>query len=238
MKKLLTIAVASIAVAAAAEGTYSPSIGVTSISLSQKNNVIPVQFTSLKESGNVKAVDLVCTNNIPLASHLYVYNNGYTAWELGASGWVPANTVSTSDGINYSPGAAEMSLSAGSAIWLSFPETPSPAINVSFYGQVAAATNTVITTGSIKDPVSTLVCNPTGSEISGATLAEKLSALSPKQGDKIRLDDASFAGYYSYNGSNWGLINGTFPIPTGLPALPANKGFWYVSCGGGGEISW
>ena len=113
MKKLLTIAVASIAVAAAAD-SYSPSIGVTSISLSQKNNVIPVQFNSLANNGSVTAGELVCTNNIPPSSHLYVYDGGWTAWELQASGWAPVTAV-TADGITGGSGADTKELPAGSA---------------------------------------------------------------------------------------------------------------------------
>ena len=239
MKKLFTIAVASIAVAAAAD-TYSPSIGVTSIGLSQKNNVIPVQFNSLATSGNVTAGELVCTNNIPPSSHLYVYVNGWTAWELQASGWAPVTTV-TADGITGGSGADTKLLPAGSAIWLSFHDTPDSAINVSFYGKVAATTNTTIAAGTkepTKSAVSTLVCNPTGKEISGELLANKLAALNPAVGDKIKFDEQDFTGYYSFNGTTWGKIDGNYPIVTGLPALPANKGFWYVSLGGSGTISW
>ena len=43
MKKILTIAVASLAIAAVAD-SYSPQIGVTKLSLSNKNNLLPVQF--------------------------------------------------------------------------------------------------------------------------------------------------------------------------------------------------
>lgn len=242
MKKILTIAVASIAVAAAAD-TYSPSIGVTSISLSQKNNVIPVQFNSLATSGNVTANELVCTNNIPLESHLYVYDNGYTAWKLESTGWVAANTVSTSEGITISPGAAEKSLSAGSAIWLSFPETPGSAINVSFYGKVAASTNTTIAAGTDSAPVSTLVCNPTGATISGSDLAAKLSFVQPK--DKIIPLNSTFGGYYSYSSkySCWKKVIGTTvdKESVGLPDVEANGGFWYVREKGNttdGSIVW
>lgn len=243
MKKILTIAVASIAVAAAAD-TYSPSIGVTSISLSQKNNVIPVQFTSLKESGAVKVADLVCTNNIPLSSHLYVYDGGYTAWVLQATGWVPTATVSSTEGIDAGAGADTKSLPAGSAIWLSFPAIPGEAINVSFYGKVATSTNTTIVagskTGSTKNPVSTLVCNPTGGEITGDALVKMLTSpkFEPVANDKIRFDNSTNGEYYIFDGTKWGKLDGNYDFVEGLPKLDANKGFWYVSLGGQGTISW
>ena len=248
MKKLLTIAVASIVVAAAADGSYSPSIGVTSVPLLQKNNVIPVQFTSLKESGAVKVADLVCTNNIPLSSHLYVYDGGYTAWVLQATGWVPTATVSSAYGIDAGAGASTKDLPAGSAIWLSFPETPGSAINVSFYGKVATSTNTTIVAGTISDPVSTLVCNPTGATVAGGTLVTKLvSGVEPVKGDKITLvGGSSYSGYYSYSKSGYwmfvttdgdGVTTATLQDPE-LPDLAANQGFWYQRRGAAGSIGW
>ena len=245
MKKLLTIAIASIAVAAAA-GTYSPSIGVTSISLSQKNNVIPVQFNSLATSGNVTAGELVCTNNIPLTSHLYVYDsaNGYTAWELQESGWVGLNVASTkADDITYSGNASNKVLSAGSAIWLSFPAAQDPAINVSFYGKVATSTNTTIAAGTESAPVSTLVCNPTGAVISSADLKTKLAEFRAAK-DKIIPLNAEFGGYYSYSAKDsiWKKVTGATASETEeLPNIPVNGGFWYVRAKGNttdGSIIW
>lgn len=252
MKKLLTIAIASIAVAAAADNTYSPSIGVTSISLSQKNNVIPVQFNSLATSGNVTAGELVCTNNIPLNSHLYVYKDGgYTAWELQPSGWVGLSVASTADGISYSGNANEKDLPAGSAIWLSFNAAPVSAIDVSFYGKVATSTNTTIVAGAVSAPVCTLVCNPTGATVAGATLVSKIaSGISPVKGDKITLvGGSSFDGYYSYSATSgkWkyvttdseGKTSATVATPE-LPDLGPNQGFWYQRSKGAaaGTIEW
>lgn len=231
MKKILTIAVASIAVSAIAD-SFSPDIGVTTLSLSLKNNVIPVQFNSLAGSGSVKAGDLVCTNNIPLNSYLFVYNDGsYTAWQLVESGWNPLDVASgtaEAAGITYSGNANSVSLPAGSAIWLSFPAAQSPAKLVSFYGKVASETNTVISANK-----STLVCNMTGSEKSISTL---LSGVSPQKGDKIRLVTETYQGEYSYNGSSWKRFYPT--VSTELPTLGAYQGFWYLSKGGAGFITW
>lgn len=238
MKKLLTIAVASIAVAAAADSSYSPSIGVTSIDLSQKNNVIPVQFTSLKESVPVKAGDLVCTNNIPLGSHLYVYDDGYTAWELRASGWVGLNVVSSTaaDDITYSGNANMKSLSAGSAIWLSFPAKPNSAITVAVYGQVATSASTEIAVGTSEAPKSTLICNPTSSSVA---LADKVSSLSLAKGDTIQPLGATFSGNYVYSGLSWTKIEeGKITKNATLPSLDQYTGCWFVSKGGSGTITW
>ena len=245
MKKILTIAVASIAVAAIAD-PFSPEIGVTTLSLTQKNNIIPVQFTSLAASGAVTAGALVCTNNIPLTSHLFVYdaNSGYTAWELGAGGWSGMDVAGGSgtasiEGITYSGGADQKTLSTGSAIWLSFPESSKPTsgspVLVSVYGKVATSTNVTIVAGK-----SNLICNPTTSTKSlGAVLEGKTIA----NGDTIQLIEETFSANYVYlsSASSWYKIEpGKSPEKVGsLPSLGQYQGVWYKSNGSSNiEITW
>lgn len=231
MKKILTIAVASLAVAAIADTTFSPNIGVTTLSLSLKNNVIPVQFKSLETADdNVTAGALVCTNNIDVGSHLYVYQNGtYTAWTLTATGWAPLDVVTKADGITAGVPADGQTLSTGTAIWLSFPTKPGSAKLVSVYGRVATATATMIT-----ENASTLVCNMTGDSKSFGTL---LTGVTPKTGDKIRFVTDTYEGEFSYSEKNSAWKN--FKTgDTGLPALAPYQGFWYLSNGGSGTITW
>ena len=230
MKKILTIAVASLAVAAIADTTFSPNIGVTTLSLSLKNNVIPVQFKSLETAdGNVTAGALVCTNNIDVGSHLYVYQNGaYTAWTLTATGWA-ALDISSDDGITAGVPADGQTLSTGTAIWLSFLSKPGSAKLVSVYGRVATPTTTTITSGA-----STLVCNMTGDSKSFSTL---LTGVTPKTGDKIRFVTETYEGEFSYSEKNSAWKNFKTGV-TGLPALAPYQGFWYLSNGGSGTITW
>lgn len=243
MKKILTIAVASIAVSAIAD-SFSPDIGVTTLSLSLKNNIIPVQFESLvagTADGKVTADALVCTNNIGVDSHLYVFqNNAYTAWTLTAAGWEAIDTSSLTDGISAGVPAAGETLSVGSAIWLSFPTVPESPKLVSVYGKVATATNSTIMAGTSDSPKNSLVCNPTGATVTGSALAGKLAdmATKPVKGDKITyLGGATSGAYFTYTGSVWKKVAGK-TITEGLDNLPANGGFWYFSKGGGGSISW
>lgn len=238
MKKLLSIAVASFAVAAVA-AEFSPEIGVTTLSLSAKNNVIPVQYTSLASDGAVTADALVCTNNIPLNSHLYIYaSDTYSAWTLTANGWEALDTSSTSsDGITAGVPAEGQTLPTGSGIWLSLSSAPEQAVLVSVYGKVASGIKSTISAGTSASPVSSLVCNPKGSTVSAEDLTTKLSALNPVKGDKVQLIQSTFSGYYIYNGSAWKKVSGT-TITDGLGDLGAYQGFWYVSKGGTGTITW
>ena len=237
MKKVLSIAVASLAVAAVA-ADFSPDIGMTTLSLSAKNNVIPVQYTSLASDGAVTADALVCTNNIPLNSHLYIYaGNTYSAWTLAANGWQALDTSSTSDGITAGVPAEGQTLPTGSGIWLSLSSAPEQAVLVTVYGKVASGITSTISAGTSASPVSSLVCNPNESTVSAAALTTKLSALNPVKGDKVQLIQSTFSGYYIYNGSAWKKVSGT-TITDGLGDLGAYQGFWYVSKGGTGTITW
>lgn len=237
MKRILSIAVASLAVAAVAD-SFSPQIGVTTLDLNQKNNIIPVQFTSLAGTGEVTADALVCTNNIPVGSHLYVYQNGYSAWTLANNGWVAYDSVTEADGISAGVPAVDQSLPVGTGIWLSFASAPVSAVTVSFYGKVASNTNSVIAAGASDNPVSTLVCNPTSS---GVSLAGKFGTgkVVPAKGDKITLlGESTYSGYYSYNGSDWKYVAADNTITVQTPTIPAYGGFWYLSKGGSGTINW
>lgn len=243
MKKILTIAVASIAVAAIAD-PFSPEIGVTTLSLTQKNNIVPVQFTSLGNGGPVSAGEIVCTNNIPLTSHLYVYDaeSGYTVWELQQSGWVGLDVMAdtTMDGLPIPSGDADSkTIAAGSAIWLSFPESSKPTsgspVLVSVYGKVATSTNVTIVAGK-----SNLLCNPTAS---AKSLDAVLSGKTLSNGDTIQLIEETFSANYVYlsTASSWYKIEpGKAPAKVdSLPALGQYQGVWYKSNGSSNiEITW
>ena len=233
MKKILTIAVASLAIAAVAD-TYSPQIGVTTLDFTHKNNIIPVQFTSLAGSGNVAADALVCTNNIPLGSNLYIYqNNAYTAWTLGTDGWEARDIEgSAADGIYSKPGipAGDQVLAVGSAIWLSL--NGSTSATVSFYGKVASSTNSTIEAGKCN-----LLANPTGGSVDIiAKIGNNASA-----GDVIRLVGSQEQISRNKDATKWGKFN---PMTGGVDevtslSVSSYQGFWYYSKGSANiTINW
>ena len=235
MKKILSIAVVSLAVAAVADTTFSPQIGVTTLNLTRKNNIIPVQFTSLAGSGSVTAAALVCTNNIPLGSHLYIYqNNAYTAWTLEPSGWSPLDISSTEDDDGVSnPGvpAGDQVLAVGSAIWLSLNGITSA--TVSFYGKVASSMSSTIEAGKCN-----LLANPTGASVN---VLGKLSGMA--NGDQIRVvGDSPEVLFWSDTDEKWkkqsaGTTIG-FENVDNL-SVPAHGGFWYYSKGSSNiTINW
>ena len=248
MKKLLSIAVASVAVAALAD-PFSPAIGVTQITTSLKNTVIPVQFSSLT-NGNVTADSLVCTNGLPNGTCLYIFDGtsqSYSAWVLGNTGWVGAKRAGV-DGIDAAAAAEGQVLAAGSALWISLPEAEETTF--SLYGKVASVTNTTIVGGTKAEPKYNLVCNPTGAQMEYSTLIDKLSALNPVKGDTASPLIGECKGNFVYDGTAWKFITnneGSVVVLTmaefyGLfgedEKFPARGAFWYVSKGGAGTISW
>lgn len=243
MKRLLIAAFASLAFTALADGentSYSPNIGVTEISPTLQNTIIPVKFTSLAggTEGTIKAVDLVHPVGIPSGTQLYVFvNNKYEAFVMGTNEWAPLTTTSTSDPSLHTADIGQVAV-AGTAIWLVFPGKPADTQKVYIYGEVVANPTSAITEGTKEAPVSNLLCNPTDSAVA---IGEKLSGITLAKGDKIIPIGATFAGEYVYSGSVWWHVNPNGTIDKAnvtLPSIPANGGFWFVSKGGIGAINW
>ena len=82
MKKLLSITVASLAFAAVADYA-APQIGVTTITATSKNTIIPVPFKALSDgTSGITVTDLVKTNGLPNNTWLLAYNGtNYSSWQ-------------------------------------------------------------------------------------------------------------------------------------------------------------
>lgn len=234
MKKLLSIAASALAFAAIAD-SYSPNIGVTAITPTQKNTIIPVKFESLA-GGAVKAKDLVCVTELPANTELYVFqNNSYTAWYVDEEGegdvkvksWQPLEAASTS-GPAGAPDAGQ-TLAASSAVWLIFPEvnnTVSIPETVYIYGQVLSSTKWTIEKGK-----SNLLCNTKDVAIDGAALNTAIADVLTSKDKIIPVNGSTFDGEYVWNGTMWKKMeaDGTITKNAPLPSIPAGGAFWYVS---------
>ncbi len=241
MKKLLAIAIASISVAVMAVDPvgYSPKVGVTEITATLQNTIVPVKFSSLVDATDIKAKDLVHPQGIPENTQLYVFvDNAYKAFLMSSGSWIALPSASTSGSVS----AAELNQVAvkGTALWLVFPTAPASGQKVYIYGQVIDSPTSTIAAGTPTVPKYNLICNPTDSEITGATLATKLTGI-PAAKDKISPIGATFSGEYIYTGSVWWYVNSSGVITKEnvvLPTIPAGGGFWYISKGGFGNINW
>ena len=224
MKKLVFVAVASLAIAAVA---YTPQqVGVTTFTPTTQNAIVPVAFKSLSDGTSaVSPKDLVKTTNLEDDTWLIaVINGAYSSWKLEGGEWTSA-IYSTALVQGMTAGANETTLTAGSAIWIIFPDDPK---QVTIYGAPASGV-----TSTIAANAATLVGNPLQTE---ATIS--VTALA---GDEIVIPTGdSTANRYVYRTnksktvSEWRLDGATAT----LPSIGVGQGFWYVRNGAATTLSW
>lgn len=223
MKKLLSLAVASFALVAVADGYTSQTIGVTKITTSIKDTIVAVPFKSLTNATvSVSANDLVCTNGLPANTRLAVFvNNSYGYWELAPEGWVvPAN-----QSIDV---PANSLVRSGGAIWVQLPTAPETTQDIYIFGDftVQQTTSAIFGGGS---SVANLVANPLQS-------VATINVANPVVGDQIIVPNN---GIYNYktNGKTSAWRKGT---ASGLPTINVGQGIWYVRAANASEttITW
>ena len=226
MKKLLTIAVATFAITAVNAYT-AQQVGVTTISATSQNTIIPVPFTSLTNSStSVTAKDLVKTTGLPENTWLLYFDGGkYNAWMRNASKiWEPGTYATTIPGATVSPAAGDLAVSPGGAMWIVLPSAGS--VNITVYGSYVGQSSSTVTAGKTM-----LVANPK------QTTAVP-SPVEHNKGDTITILDGTDAGTYTYNGSAWGSYvkpGSGFGLPSWnektFSSLSMGAGFWYKSTG-------
>ena len=238
MKKLLSVSLATLAFVAVADPdpVYSPiTVEVRNITPSVHNTIIPVPVTTIGSTEPVSVHDLVKAANLPNDTMLYYFNGtSYKAWKKDSTGAWTTPDISATIGTNaVTAGSAEINVSVGAALWVSFPADVTPsAQTIVVYGAPVESKTSTIAVGT------NLLANPTGAAVDGTTLATKLENITPVKGDKITyLGGVTSGVYFTYTGSVWKKVAGK-TITEGLDDLPANGGFWYISNGGAGTINW
>ena len=213
MKKLLSLAVASFAMAAVAVD-YSPTIGVTQITTTNKNTIVAVPFNSLADGGNMSVTNLVCTNGLSSGTHIYVFKGGnYKAWTLdAANGWAALDTVSGNSDLAV-PSAGDDLVASPGAIWVVLPEAPADSKTFCIYGQWADITATDITAGA-----NNLVANPLQSKATVGFTG------SPVRGDTIVIPQDGTPESYTYGKKGWTSDGASATLPN----IEVGQGFWYV----------
>ena len=236
MKKLLSVSLATLAFAAVAD--YQPiTVGVTTITPTTQNAIIPVPYTKIGSSADVSVHDLVKAANLPDDTMLYYFNGTrYNAWKKDSTGaWTTPDAVATIDSVAVTAGADEINVSVGAALWVAFPDGTTPnEQSIVVYGSPAATTNSTVDLSQIN-----LLSNPTASTVTGEALATKLSFA--EKGDRIRLIAADFSGEYVKAASGWKQNTGTGYTDATLPSIASYQGFWYIPKAGQSgteEITW
>lgn len=232
MKKLLSLSLASLAFAAVAD----IQVGVTKITAISDETIIPVPYTTIGSSTDVSVHDLVKAANLMDGTKLYYYNgSSYQVWVKEGSVWTTPDVSATPAiaGTSVIQGSSEVSVAVGAALWVSmdFDKATDDQKNIYVYGAPATPSWTIV------PGKANLISNPTGSEITGVTLKNKLTAVSQK-GDKIfPIGTGSYVYWARANDGTWSEVNGTTVTKEAdLPKLGAYQGLWYVSKTGSGKV--
>lgn len=220
MKTFLAIAAASLAMSAMA--TYAPpSIGVTTITATSKNTIIPVPFKGLSDGvSEIKATDLVKTNSLPDHTWLLSYNGTkYSSFEYSGGVWVPA--IYSSDTQSVLGGDSD-TLACGSAIWIILPGDGPYNTAITVYGAYVEGVTSAVAAGGSDAAVATLVANPLQS-------AATIGGIYPVNGDQLIIPGTTEIYSYKTNkkGENgqWRKDGAQTPLPS---SFALGQGFWYV----------
>ena len=238
MKKILSVSIASIALAAVAD--YAPiEVGVSEYTSAGINTVIPAPYTSLSGSETIPVSELVKVANLPDGTMLFYYNGtGFDAWVKGtganAGKWVGSD-VTTKDGVSCSPGADQVVLGPGKALWLVL-STSSTTQKIYVYGKPVTSYSSTITAGK-----TALIANP---KSANATLA--ISGMA--NGDVISIIGSAGLSTYTYDSTKnqWGSKvkpNSGKGLPQWTEFTSFNfasgTGIWYTSKGSSAvTITW
>lgn len=232
MKKLLSVSIATLALAAVAD--YSPiTVGVTAISTTSKNTIVAVPYSAIGTTDPIAPKDLVKAANLPEGTMLYVFNGTlYYAWRQAGNGaWEVPDTVSTDtnkvSGVSVTTTAESVTLNKGSALWVVLPKADTYSATIYVYGEGSSpATTSTVSAGN------SLVANPLQSPasftVSGAMV-----------GDIITIpNDSGDPTLYRYNGTTWRTFGpGVSPADATL-SIGAGHGFWYSAIGSSVTINW
>lgn len=233
MKNILSIALCATAIAAFGDDIVvsETQVGIYPVQSSTKNTLIAVSLHS--DGGQAISVsNLVKTANLTKGDKLYAFDSAtglYEGWELDENKrWKSATTkyyIDASGDIAMKEGtsAGGATQIVGTGIWLVRASDTPGSFTIYLTGKPVTSPTTTIVAGKTN-----LVGNPTKvagtPEISGAA-----------NGDVIEVPGGSGPTgrtRYQYNGtkSEWTTIK-DHAVSKGLPVIPANQGFWYLSKG-------
>ena len=243
MKKLLSVSIATLALAAVAD--YSITVGITAITTTELNTVIPAPFTSLEGGNTIPVSQLVKAANLPDDTMLYYYNGtSFEAWKRGTGDWQTTDIASTKkDGITVSPGADTVVLGPGNAIWLVLPSAPAAeGQKIYVYGKPVSGYAEDSTTTTVAAGKTTLIGNPRVKNAKDTSGTEAdLTIEGANTGDTISIIDSEEGSLttYKYNGEEWGYYEEPEAGVSGLPVwtsagnlrIGAWQGVWYKSLG-------
>lgn len=188
----------------------------------------------------ITITNLVTTTGLSENDSL-MYNDGenWYSWQVDENGnW---EAVSTTVGGKTTTAATNAQFARGRGVWL-VRGAASKSNPIYLYGQCdAGTTTTAFTSGTKAQPQYTLMGNP--KEAAFAPNSKTWTGCA--QGDKIAYADANGkAKTFTYR-TNLGWCEaqdttgqGDFEWVATSNTIPAGQGFWYVSVGGSGSVTW
>ena len=242
MKYSVFGALALAATAACAEVTEiqsSNTFGVMKVTCSTQKAVICTPWVAAVTAGEIALKDLVMTAGLDEDDAIILYKDGaFKGWTLKNGAW--QGTPIASVGGTVTAGDNE-AIKRGAGFWFVKKNFSDP-YDVYLYGQdTAAAAEATVAANAY-----TLVANPRTSPVA---LTTALAGVSAVAGDKVQVPNGNNpARVYTFKNSAWGksvkkeIGNGQFALTwaaaTAEATLPAGQGFWYISKGGQGTITW
>ena len=228
--------------------TSANTFGVLKVTCSAQKVIIATPWVECLTAGNVKVTDLVMTSGLETGDAILVHQTGniFNCWTISGGEWTPATVVLTNAVIN-SGDASSAAIARGKAFWFVKASYSEP-YDLYLYGQDTsdAATSTVAA-GTSASPAYSLLASPktTATNLNSANMF----GFTPNAADEIRLPRTNLPDLvYTYKASQtgWGTLTSE-QIPgttryrkvwTKGCEIPAGTGFWYVSKGGTGTITW
>ena len=230
--------------------TSGNTFGVLKVTCSAQKVIIATPWVACATAdAAVKVTDLVMTSGLANGDAILVYQNdgSFKSWVIADGEWVPQ--IVSQAGQTVSSGSADSAaIARGKAFWFvknSF--TAGDTYDLYLYGQdTSAAATSTIAPGTSTTPAYSLVASPN-------TTAANLNAtgvvgFTPNAADEIRVPPTGgklLDTVYTYkSGSGWGTevivsVGGRNKKQWQAGCtIPAGTGFWYVSKGGTGTISW
>ena len=225
--------------------TSANTFGVLKVTCSAQKVIIATPWVECLTAGNVKVTDLVMTAGLADGDAILVYQNGaFKSWAISGGAWSPV-AVSEAGQTVYSGDAASAAIARGQAFWFVKASYSAP-YDLYLYGQdtTAGATST-IAVGTSTSPAYSLLASP---NTVAADLNAKNFSGTRNAADEIRVPRHNLPDliYTFKDGQGWGTSRSVEIGSTGRfkktwtvgCEIPAGTGFWYVSYGGNGTITW
>lgn len=246
---LACLGAAALVMSLSADVTAPNTFGVMKVTCDAKKVIIATPWVSCENiDAAVKVTNLVMTANLAENDAVIVYDNGqFKAWQLDSSlVWQPV-AVTDIEATSVAGDASSEAITRGNGFWFVKSDYTSGTYDLYLYGQstAASATSTVVANAY------NLLANP------NTASATPTFGFTPNASDQIQIP-SGVANYppvtYTYKGaSGWGTevptpkeINArgggktmvTQMVWTAGCSIPAGRGFWYISKGGSGTITW